>query len=82
MLDEVVQLIAARITVEEERGDDWYEKRGCRNGLVEPFLPLLAEFNAVDILEDVERPIPRDDLDTKFTQAPQRCNCATKELVV
>ena len=66
MLHKAFQLIATGIALEKEWGDDWYEKSGCRNRFIEPLLPLLTEFDAVDVLENVEGPIAGDDLDAKF----------------
>ncbi len=71
MLYELLQLIATGITLEKKRGDNWYEEPGCRNRFGEPFLPLLTEFDAVDILENVEISITGDDLNAKFQQSPQ-----------
>src|SRR5262249_1529574 len=65
-----------------QRSDDGYEKPCCRNGLVQPLLPLLTEFNSVDVLKDVELAIAGDDLDAKFEQAPQRSNRTAKEFIV
>ena len=71
MLYELLQLIATGITLEKKRGDDWYEAPGCRIRFGEPFLLLLTEFDAVDVLENVESSIAGHDLNAKFQQAPQ-----------
>ena len=82
MLYELLQLIATGITLEKKRGDDWYEEPGCRNRFGKLFPPLLTEFDAVDVLENVESSIAGDDLNAKFQQAPQRSNRTAKILVV
>ena len=71
MCYELGQLIATGITLEKKRGDDRYEEPGRRNRFAEPFLPLLTEFDAVDVLKNIESAIAGDDLNAKFQQAPQ-----------
>lgn len=71
MIYKLLQLIAARITLEKKRRDHGYEERGCLNCFCEPFLPILTEFDTFDVLENVERSFASDDLDAKFQQAPQ-----------
>ena len=71
MVYKLPQLIATSITLKKKRGDDWYEEPGCRDSFGESFPPLLTEFDAVDVLENVESSIAGDDLNAKFQQAPQ-----------
>jgi hypothetical protein len=52
MLDESFQLVATGIALEEQRRDDRYQKSRRGDRLVQPFLPILTEFDAVNILEN------------------------------
>src|SRR5262245_39585800 len=80
--DELGEFIAARIALEEQRRDDWDEEFRRRDRFGQALLPLLAEFNAVDTLKDIERAIAGDHLDAELQQMSERSNRPAEEFVV
>lgn len=82
MSDKFFKFVAAGVTLKEYGRDNWYQESCANNRLIKTFLPLLAKFNAVDVLEDVEILLARDHLHAKFKQFPQRGDCPAKEFVI
>jgi len=61
-----LQLAAACLAVEEKWSDNGYEEPGISYCFIKPLLKLLAEFDAVDVLENIEFTLARYDFNTEL----------------
>jgi len=84
VVQELAQLIATGFAPEEPRRQNRYQKSARRKCLIQPVGPMLAERDAVDVLEDLEAVVvvTRDDADLQLQGSPQRRDAAMMALVV